>query len=99
MPSQPSAQAQFSVVSTDDGSRVGKLCVPHRKSAEWINFLVSPRQQVQIVFAETRRNNLILYFQAGDRLYNYLCDRLNTPTDTQSPESEVAHHTLAAIAN
>jgi hypothetical protein len=66
------APIEFSVVQTDDGSRLGKLRVPYRKSADWINFLVSPRQCVQIIFSENQRSNLILYFQADERLYTYL---------------------------
>jgi len=66
----------FSVISTEDGARMGKLRVPYRKSADWINFLVSPRQQVQIVLAENHRSGLILYFQADDRLYGYLNEQL-----------------------
>ncbi|QZZ22842.1 hypothetical protein J5X98_11135 [Leptothermofonsia sichuanensis E412] len=94
------AQVQFCVVETDDGSRIGKLSLPNRKLADWINFLVSPRQRVQIVFAEERRGGLTLYFQAEERLYSYLLNRLDTPTK-QSFSSQVAVHEplQAAIAN
>ncbi len=87
------AQIQFCVVNTDDGSRVGKLDIPHRKAADWINFLVSPRQQVQIVFAEERKGGIILYFQADERLYQYLGERLNpvSQTNIEQDHSEQGH--------
>lgn len=90
------AQVQFCVVQTEEGARVGQLTIPHRKSADWINFLVSPRQQVQIVFAETRRSTLVLYFNGDDRLYSYLSDRLGGEA---IPTTELEGSHLAAIAN
>ncbi|UBF28946.1 hypothetical protein K9N68_14540 [Kovacikia minuta CCNUW1] len=91
------AQVQFCVVETD-GSRLGKLSIPHRKSADWINFLVSPRQQVQIVFAEERRGGINLYFQADERLYAYLQTRLTSSAEESS--TVVSHQPLReAIAN
>lgn len=90
------AQVQFCVVQTEAGARVGQLTIPHRKSADWINFLVSPRQQVQIVCAETRRSSLVLYFNGNDRLYSYLSDRLGGQAN---PTSELESSRLAAIAN
>ncbi len=91
------AQVQFSVVETD-GSQVGKLSIPHRKSADWINFLVSPRQQVRIIFAEECRGGINLYFQADDRLYTYLQSRLSGTTE--SSKKVMNHQPLQeAIAN
>ncbi|MGA7933042.1 MAG: hypothetical protein WCA35_05800 [Kovacikia sp.] len=92
------AQVQFCVVETD-GSRVGKLSIPNRKSADWINFLVSPRQQVRIVFAEERRGGINLYFQADERLYTYLQNRLNNPTEESAGATNQPHPLQEAIAN
>jgi hypothetical protein len=94
------AQVQFCVVETDDGSRIGKLSLPNRKLADWLNFLVSPRQQVQIVLAEEQRGGLTLYFQADERLYSYLSNRLNTPAAQTSSSKVAVHEPLPeAIAN
>ncbi len=81
------AQVQFCVVEMEDGSRVGKLSMPNRKLADWINFLVSPRQKVQIVLAEERRGGLTLYFQADDRLYTYLENRLGGQDESSNKAS------------
>jgi hypothetical protein len=93
------AQVQFCVVETDDGSRVGKLSIPNRKLADWINFLVSPKQQVQIVLAEERRGGLNLYFQADERLYAYLVSRLESSSGQASNTKLAVHEPLEAIAN
>lgn len=94
------AQVQFCVVETEDGSRVGKLGIPNRKLAGWVNFLVSPRQQVQILLAEEQRGGLTLYFQADERLYSYLQERLDRSSEKTSTTKVTAHKPLqAAIAN
>jgi hypothetical protein len=92
------AQVQFCVVETD-GSRVGKLSIPHRKSADWLNFLVSPRQQVRIVFAEERRGGINLYFQADERLYTYLQNRLSSPAEGSLKAVDSHQPLQEAIAN
>lgn len=79
------AKVQFSI-ATVDGSRLGKLDIPQQKVAEWINFLIAPRQQSQIVSAEQRRSGLTLQFQASEDLYAYLGDRLNAEADAVRSE-------------
>ncbi|WP_421658322.1 hypothetical protein [Leptothermofonsia sp. ETS-13] len=94
------AQVQFCVVETEDGACVGKLSIPNRKLADWINFLVSPRQQVQIILAEQRRGGLTLYFQADERLYQYLRNRLNHSAEQAAADKVAIHEPLReAIAN
>ncbi|GEM_PF-6061905 len=94
------SQVQFCVVETDDGARVGKLDVPHRKAADWLNFLVSPRQHVQLVFAEHRRGGLILYFQANETLYAYLDKRLShLATTARAGDTVVPQSIPDPIAN
>ncbi|MCL6435361.1 MAG: hypothetical protein K6T90_14335 [Leptolyngbyaceae cyanobacterium HOT.MB2.61] len=93
-------QVQFCVVETEGGARVGKLNIPNRRLADWINFLVSPRQQVQIILAEERRGGLTLYFQADERLYHYLHNRLNHAAKKPAVDKVTIHEPLQeAIAN
>lgn len=79
-------QPEFNVESID-GSRLGKLSVPTQKVADWINFLVSPRQGAQIVSARQDENYLTLYFQSDEGLYAYLDGRFNCQVGFIHPES------------
>lgn len=63
---------------TIDGTLLGRLEIPQHKVAGWINFLVSPQQQAEIVSAQHDANRLVLYFKAPETLYLYLRDRCNS---------------------
>ena len=88
------AQIEFAIVQANDGSRLGKIRIPYRKSADWINFLVSPRQGVRMLEAENHRSGLILYFQANDQLYIYLEQKL-----TNQPASKAQEPIPAAVGS
>jgi hypothetical protein len=81
-----STQLEFSVESID-GSRLGKLSVPAQKIADWINFLVSPKQGAQIVSARQDDDCLTLYFQGDEGLYSYLDGRFNCIVVAPHPET------------
>ena len=67
---------QFTV-ETIDGSRLGKLDVPLSEIADWLNFLVTPHYQAEIISAEQEKDWINIYFEAGEGLYTYLDRRLN----------------------
>ena len=67
---------QFSI-ETIDGHRLGKLFIPHTQIAEWLNFLVAPQYQADIVAAEQRKGGVEIYFEASEGLYLYLEMRVN----------------------
>lgn len=67
---------QFSV-ETVDGCRLGKLGVPSSQIADWLNFLINPQYQAEIVAAEQNQEWIDIYFQASEGLYLYLDARLN----------------------
>jgi hypothetical protein len=67
---------QFSV-ETVDGCRLGKLDVPSSQIADWLNFLITPQYQAEIVVAEQNREWITVYFEASEGLYLYLDTRLN----------------------
>jgi hypothetical protein len=71
-------------------TELGKLEIPNKKIAAWINFLTSPKQHAQIISAEQQRSGLILYFQAPGELYAYLDHRINEadPAAYRSRRSE-----------
>lgn len=79
-------QPEFNVESID-GSRLGKLSIPTQKVADWINFLVSPRQGAQIVSARQDEDDITLYFQGDEGLYAYLDGRFNCIVATPHPET------------
>ncbi|MBW4527719.1 MAG: hypothetical protein KME18_21455 [Phormidium tanganyikae FI6-MK23] len=81
-----SAQVQFSM-ETIEGCALGKLNLPHHKVANWINFLVSPRQQAQIVSAIQLQDGLTLYFRGSDKLYAYLDGHFNCQVGVPHPET------------
>lgn len=85
---------QFCVVDDASNARLGKLKVPHRKVADWLNFLTSPRQHVQILSAENNRGSITIYFQASEHLYTYLESSLKKAESasdrTQALETQVA---------
>jgi hypothetical protein len=81
-----STQPEFSVESID-GSRLGKLSVPVQKAADWINFLVSPKQGAQIISARQGDAWLTLYFQGDEGLYAYLDGRFNCQIGFIHPEN------------
>jgi hypothetical protein len=64
-------------VETIDGDRFGKLSIPQTHIADWLNFLVSPQYQAEIISAEQDRESLSIYFKASEGLYLYLDMRLN----------------------
>jgi hypothetical protein len=70
-----------------EGCALGKLDLPHHKVADWINFLVSPRQQAQIVFATQLHNGLTLYFRGSNKLYAYLDRHFNGQVGIPHPET------------
>lgn len=82
------AKIQFSVQTAHD-RRIGKLDVPYQKLADWLNFLVSPRQQAKILSAEQTRHRLTLYFQASDSLYEYLDRRCNAAEEALRAEDSL----------
>lgn len=71
-----SPMPQFTV-ETIDGSRLGKLDVPLSQIADWLNFLVTPHYQAEIISAEQEKDWINIYFEAGEGLYTYLDRRLN----------------------
>lgn len=81
-----STQPEFSVESID-GSCLGKLTVPIGKVADWINFLVSPKQGAQIISAIQDDDCLTLYFQGDEGLYAYLDGRFNCIVVAPHPET------------
>ncbi len=60
-----------------DGYPIGKLAVPTTEIADWLNFLLSPQYDAEIVAAEQERDRLDIYFEASEGLYLYLDSRLN----------------------
>lgn len=84
MKEQPPVQFQVEVV---DESRLGRLDVPTPRIAEWLNFLVSPKQGVTIISAEQDEAYIRLYFLANERLYSYLDGQLNCEVRPIHPEN------------
>ena len=76
MQRSPSPMPQFTV-ETIDGSRLGKLDIPLSQTADWLNFLVTPHYQAEIISAEQAKGWINIYFAAGEGLYTYLDRRLN----------------------
>lgn len=70
------AKIYFSIVMVE-GMRLGKLDLPHHRVADWINFLIAPKQHAQIVSADQRRTGVTLYFRGDDRLYTHISQRLH----------------------
>ncbi|MBE7381896.1 MAG: hypothetical protein F6J95_010850 [Leptolyngbya sp. SIO1E4] len=64
-----------------DGYRLGRLRVPLPQVADWLNFLVTPHYQADIISAEQERNRLSIYFEASEGLYSYLESRLTAPSE------------------
>jgi hypothetical protein len=84
------AKIQFSI-ETRDGDRVGKLDMPHHKVADWLNFLIAPRQQAKIISAKQRRTGLTLYFQSNENLYSYIHQHLEVgETTAETPLNSAA---------
>ncbi len=79
-------QIYFSI-ETVDGSRIGKLNVPHPKIADWINFLVSPRQEANIISATPYPDRIVLYFQGNENLYAYLDGHINAEVGKILPQN------------
>lgn len=67
-------------------TELGKIEIPSKKIAAWINFLTAPKQHAQIISAEQQRSSIILYFQAPSELYAYLEHRINQ-ADTEAPQT------------
>ena len=64
-------------VETVDGARLGKLGVPLPQISDWLNFLVTPHYQAEIISAEQEHEWINIYFEAGEGLYAYLDRRLS----------------------
>jgi len=64
-----------------DGYRLGKLAVPIAQVADWLNFLINPQYQAEIVSAEQARDRLDIYFQASEGVYLYLEQRLHSSAE------------------
>jgi hypothetical protein len=76
-----------------DGDRCGRLFVPFSQVAQWINFLVNPHYNVQVIAAEQGINGVEIYFQACEGLYGYLADRIDAEVHSHrdvSPEMALA---------
>ncbi|MDJ0704760.1 MAG: hypothetical protein QNJ46_15870 [Leptolyngbyaceae cyanobacterium MO_188.B28] len=67
---------QFSI-ETVDGARLGKLGVPLFQISDWLNFLVTPHYQAEIISTEQEHDWIEIYFEAGEGLYAYLDGRLS----------------------
>ena len=76
MQRHPSPLPQFTV-ETIDGARLGKLDIPLPQISDWLNFLITPHYQAEIISAEQEQNLIKVYFEAGEGLYAYLDRRLN----------------------
>ncbi|MBF2077138.1 MAG: hypothetical protein IGR76_01095 [Synechococcales cyanobacterium T60_A2020_003] len=89
----PTSTIRFSKTTLHD-TELGKIEIPNKKIAVWINFLTAPKQQAQIISADQQRNGLILYFQAPDNLYTYLDHRINGEHADEPPSkaSRRANH-------
>ena len=72
---------QFSV-ETVDGCRLGKLGIPCAQVADWLNFLIAPHYQAELISAEQTWEQVDIYFQASEGLYLYLDTRLNQAHQT-----------------
>lgn len=70
-----SLQASFTVEWVD-GFPLGRLWIPLSQAADWINFLVTPHYQVEIIAAEQDAEVLSICFEASEGLYSYLEGRL-----------------------
>jgi hypothetical protein len=77
MNSTPMASPTF-WVETIDGERLGHLRVSFLQVADWLNFLVTPYHQADILAAEQTGDQLDIYFAASEWLYAYLEARLET---------------------
>lgn len=64
-------------VETVDGYRLGRLQVPMPQVADWLNFLVTPHYQMDIISAEQGCDRLSIYFAASEGVYAYLDAQLN----------------------
>ena len=76
MQRHPSPLPQFTV-ETIDGARLGKLGVPLPQISDWLNFLITPHYQAEIISAEQEQDWINIYFEAGEGLYAYLDRRLS----------------------
>ena len=68
-------------VEVVDGYRLGCLQVPLPQVADWLNFLVTPHYQADIISAEQRGDRLQIYFEANEGVYTYLETCLNRPVE------------------
>lgn len=70
------SDARFSI-ETIDGFQMGKLQVPYCQIADWLNFLVTPQYEAEIVSVEQDLSGVSIYFYANEGLYFYLHARLD----------------------
>lgn len=95
----PTSTIRFSKTTLHD-TELGKIEIPNKKIAAWINFLTAPKQQAQIISADQQRNGLILYFQAPESLYAYLDHRINDKSDNAASPAIAPHRAEpAALAS
>jgi hypothetical protein len=65
-------------VEVVNGDRLGCLSIPANQIADWLNFLVSPQYQVELIAVEQASDSLKVYFDASEGFYLYLDMRLHS---------------------
>ncbi|MBD1824394.1 hypothetical protein H6F51_18140 [Cyanobacteria bacterium FACHB-DQ100] len=80
------AEPEF-VIEVCDGVRLGRLYLPFKDIAEWMNFLLEPQQQSQIVLVQQHSQGISLYFHGSERIYAYLDGRFNCQVGSLHPET------------
>jgi hypothetical protein len=71
-------------------ARLGQLSVPTHKCADWLNYLIAPKQGVQLLSAQNQAERLILLFRADQRLYQHLARQLNPAAGMAGAPVQVA---------
>lgn len=61
-----------------DGCRLGRLWVPFSQVADWLNFLIAPHYDVEILAVEQGLDYISISFQASEGVYLYLDRSLNS---------------------
>ncbi|MBD1909302.1 MULTISPECIES: hypothetical protein [unclassified Leptolyngbya] len=64
-----------------DGCCLGRLHVPFSEIADWLNFLIMPHYQVDILAVEQAVDHISISFQANEGVYLYLERFLNASSD------------------
>jgi len=60
-----------------DGCHLGKLWVPLPQVADWLNFLIAPHYDIEILSVEQGNDHISIAFQASEGVYLYLDRTLN----------------------